>query len=234
MKAEERRIGGTDCRIYVPEEAPAAILVQPADDNDLELMDSEAAWIEAHTDVPFLLAAFRIRDWNEQLSPWPAPPVFGKNGFGDGAPKTLDYVLQQLLPALDAAWPAANGQQERPVLLGGYSLAGLFALWAATKTDRFAGINGASPSVWFPGWPAYVSRDPIRSRCIYLSLGDAEERTRSPQMRQVGDNIRELAAALKQQPQTESVLEWNEGNHFRDSDVRSAKGFVWTLEHVKY
>ena len=26
-----------------------------------------------------------------------------------------------------------------------------------------------------------------------------------------------------------STLEWNEGNHFRDSDMRMARGFAWLL-----
>lgn len=40
--------------------------------------------------------------------------------------------------------------------LGGYSLAGLFSLWAAYQTNLFAGIAAASPSVWFPGFLDYA------------------------------------------------------------------------------
>ena len=29
------------------------------------------------------------------------------------------------------------------------------------------------------------------------------------------------------------ILEWNEGNHFKDPDIRTAKGFAWLLNHTK-
>ena len=28
---------------------------------------------------------------------------------------------------------------------------------------------------------------------------------------------------------TDCVLEWNEGNHFKEPDLRTAKGFAWLL-----
>ena len=37
----------------------------------------------------------------------------------------------------------------------------------------------ASPSIWFPGFLEYLKRQKIQSNCIYLSLGDKEEKTRN-------------------------------------------------------
>ncbi len=191
------------------------VLLQPVDQYDLEGMDQElAALREAVGD--FRLLAFRIRDWNRELSPWEAPPVFGREGFGTGAQETLTALLERC------------GEPEKRYYLGGYSLAGLFALWAAGQTERFAGIAAASPSVWFPGFPAYLEAHPPRTERVYLSLGDREEKTRNPVMAQVGDRIRQLHGWLSDRG-LNCTLEWNPGNHFRDPALRTARAFAWVL-----
>lgn len=65
--------------------------------------------------------------WEENFSPWCAPRVFAKGpNFGDGAQKTLDTLINQVIP-----W-AESELAESPAyrMLVGYSLAGLFSLWA--------------------------------------------------------------------------------------------------------
>ena len=192
------------------------VLLQPVDQYDLEGMDQELAVLRK-AGGDFRLLAFRIRDWNRELSPWEAAPVFGKEGFGAGAPETLAAVLERC------------GEPGKRYYLGGYSLAGLFALWAAGQTDRFAGIAAASPSVWFPGLPEYLEAHPPRTGRIYLSLGDREEKTRNPVMAQVGDRIRRLHSRFLAQG-LDCALEWNPGSHFRDPALRTARAFAWVLE----
>ena len=63
------------------------VLIQPADDHDLEGIESEFAAINSICDLNFHLIAVRIKDWNKDLSPWEAPAVFGKENFGNGAPQ---------------------------------------------------------------------------------------------------------------------------------------------------
>ena len=45
-------------------------------------------------------------------------------------------------------------------------------------------------------------------------------------MATVGDNIREYYDMLREDATKNVILEWNEGNHFIDSDLRTAKGFA--------
>ena len=113
--------------------------------------------------------------------------------------------------------------------MGGYSLAGLFALWAATQNDALYGVAAASPSVWFPGWPEYEAAHPIQAQCVYLSLGNREEHTKNQPMAAVGDNIRALHSTLTRRG-TDSALEWNAGGHFKDVDLRTARAFAWVME----
>ena len=214
----------TQCTLY-GSPSSARLFLQPVDEHDLSLMESEAAAVGelcGHGD--WCIAAVPVGDWWSDLTPWPAPPVFGKTPFGDGAAQSLAALLGDILPALDRDHPAAG----RAYYLCGYSLAGLFALWAATQTDRFRGVAGVSPSVWYPGWLDYARANPTRAGAVYLSLGDREERAKNPVMAAVGDAVR-AQHRLLESAGVPSQLDWNPGNHFRDSDLRVAKGIAWLL-----
>ena len=222
----EKTIHGKKCFIH-ENGISDKFLIQPVDAHDLELLDREAELIkELSPQVPFTLAAFLIENWNTELSPWNAPAVFGSESFGSGAEQTLSFIINSLLPELNDMYPLGN----KHFYLGGYSLAGLFALWSAYQTDRFMGIAAVSPSVWFPGWKDYITSHSISASQIYLSLGKKEEKTRNNTMATVGDNIRcQYELLCKMDNMEKCTLEWNEGNHFADSELRTAKGFAWLL-----
>ena len=201
------------------------LLYQMADDHDLEVIENEVSYIrELSGGQDFLLTAVKVRSWNHDLSPWPAPAVFGNEDFGNGAAETLDFLLREVLPDR----PAEDTGAAKRVYIGGYSLAGLFALWAGFQTDRFDGVAAVSPSVWFPHFTEYMRENAMHAGRIYLSLGDREERTRNPVMAQVGRAIRDAEGILKNAGK-DCVLEWNKGNHFKEPDLRTAKGFAWLL-----
>ena len=204
-------------------------LVQMVDDHDLEVIESEVSHIRELTGgQDFCLKAVKVNSWNHDLSPWPAPKVFGNEGFGDGAEKTLAYLLKNIIPGRRETDRETDRQAAQRVLIGGYSLAGLFALWAGFQTDRFDGIAAASPSVWFPHFTEYMQEHALHADAVYLSLGDKEEKTRNPVMSQVGSAIRKACTLLTDSGK-ECVLEWNEGNHFKDPDLRTAKAFAWLM-----
>ena len=200
------------------------ILIQMVDDHDLEGMEQEVSAVrELSGKQEFCLKAVRTDRWNIDLSPWPAPAVFGKEDFGDSASETLAYLQNEIISGC-----RLSGTPPKRIILGGYSLAGLFALWAGYQTEIFSGIAAASPSVWFPGFTDYARENRMHADTVYLSLGDREERTRNPVMAQVGNAIRTCFDLLKDTG-TDCTLEWNKGNHFRDSDYRTAKAFAWVM-----
>ena len=122
MKQTET-IGGRKCTIYTAAGAEV-LLLQAVDDHDQCLLDSEVATARSLTDVPFNLVAFGIKEWMRELTPWPAPPTFGKQPVGDGAEETLGYVRDLLLPLSAQRWGALPA-----VMGGGYINKGLiFAL----------------------------------------------------------------------------------------------------------
>lgn len=151
------------------------LVIQAMDARQLERLEDEVRALQDMGGTLPLWAAFAVEDWNDALSPWPAPPVFGGHGFGGHAEETLAYIQNTLIPECFTAHHLA---EQTKIMLCGYSLAGLFALWAGSQSERFSAVAGVSPSVWFPGCGDYEQAHPIRAEHVYLSLGDREEQTK--------------------------------------------------------
>ena len=227
MTAQTICIAGRPCYVYGELNAEY-LLLQMTDEYELQSMDNEVSVI-AQSSHKFLFAAIPVTNWNDELSPWEAPAVWGKQGFGGNAANTLRFLIEQVIPTLKQRF---NLPESVKIILGGYSLAGLFALWASTQTNLFFGIAAASPSVWFPGWMEFEQKHPIQAQYVYSSLGDKEERTKNPVMASVGDHIRALHSQLIERG-ANCTLEWNSGGHFKDSDLRTARGFQWVMEESR-
>lgn len=181
--------------------------------------------VKALTNNDFSLAVFDVTDWNAQFFPWTAPPVFGKDAFSGKGNDTLRFLENGFLPEIKSKFP------ESEVFLTGYSLAGLFSLWALYETDKFNGAVCCSSSLWFDKWDEYASLHRIKSpSTIYMSLGDREEKTKNKVMSIVGDRTRRQAEILKEDPNVEKLyFEWNEGGHFVEPLKRVAKGITRIL-----
>lgn len=196
--------------------------------------------------------------WEENFSPWCAPRVFAKGpNFGDGAQKTLDTLINQVIP-----W-AESELTESPAyrVLVGYSLAGLFSLWTGVSqqvacgcqpgtatTPQLSGpgapyvdasvatfqrIGAVSGSFWFPGLLDYVDQQlnggAVGLTHAYLSLGDREARTPNPQIMHVRENAELLASRLESAGIT-SMFELNRGNHFQNVEGRMQKALNWLVK----
>ena len=199
MTAQTMQIGNTPCRIYGEANAEY-LLLQMTGEHELQSMDYEVAAI-AQSSRNFLFAALPVESWNDALSPWKAPAVWGKQGFGGKAGDTLRFLTEQVIPTLEQQFPLPENVK---IILGGYSLAGLFAL-------------------------EFEQQHPMQTQHIYLSLGDKEEHTKNTIMAAVGDNIRTLHSRLTERG-ADCTLEWNSGGHFKDADLRTAKAFQWVME----
>ena len=101
---------------------PDILLLQPIDARDT--LSQEMPLLAAQTTQSFLHVAFPVEAWNVDLSPWDAPPVFGREAFGHGAADTLAWLRSRLMPEVRAKYAISP---DAPVILGGYSLAGLFS-----------------------------------------------------------------------------------------------------------
>ena len=175
---------------------------------------------------PFMAVGIMSVDWNAEFSPWEAPAVFGNEPFTGGGQETLDTVKDDLLPYIRENYPQAG-----PFITAGYSLAGLWALWAFCECDAFAGCVSGSSSLWFPRWDEYIAGHAAHPGAkVYLSLGVKEEKTRNAVMARVGDNTR-LTHKLLTDAGIDCTLEWNPGGHFADVAERMSRGMEWWLKH---
>ena len=203
------------------------LLLQPADEHDLSGIEEEARLLAAFEDkgqLPGhgLLVAVRVNDWSSELSPWEAPQPSGSALFGDGAPVFLEKLLA-LIPELQRRFGLS---EDCPVLLGGYSLAGFFSLWAAYRTDAFQAVAAASPSLWFQGFMKYQRGRKPRVKAVSLSLGDKEEKTRNEMMASCGSTMRQYYEELSTLLEPGAlVFEWNPGGHFDENAKRTARAF---------
>ena len=155
-------------------------------------------------------------DWDRYLSPWPAAGVFRGQHFTGEAPALLRAVLEEVLP-----WAEAG----RPVIrcVAGYSLAGLFALWAARSCTAFARAASMSGSLWYEGWADFADSHPCRAGRVYLSLGDREGRTRNPRMRAIPEATEQERLRLLREG-CEVTFHPEPGGHFDDVAGRMARG----------
>lgn len=192
------------------------VLIEPVGDHNLNEIPNQVERIKTNTKKEIQMLAIKVDNWNQELSPWKAPAVFGKEAFGEGALNLLTEILKLC------------SDKNKKYYLDGYSLAGLFSLWACCQSGKFAGIAAASPSVWFPGFLTYLEENEVKSPCIYLSLGDKEEKTKNAMLSKVGDNIREVEKIMREN-KVNCILEWNQGNHFKDAEERTAKAFSWVI-----
>ena len=219
-------IDGIRIDILLPEQTDSPLPLVLINDD----MNSEKQIYELCDRQPFILASLSGFDWNRDLSPWPCKAVF-RNGedFAGGADAYLDRILSDILPAIRKQLDEKNIGVTYTALAG-YSLAGLFALYAATRCDAFQRIASASGSLWYPGFRQYLTEKGISSQIdrVYLSLGDLEAKTKNQIMCTVQEETEKICGFLSDK--TKAVFELNEGNHFKDAPLRTAKGILYLLK----
>ena len=176
---------------------------------------------------PFTLVAITDLDWNHDMAPWDSPSAF-KNAdpCTGGADDYLRLLTEEIIPTAEKeidGVPCWRG-------IAGYSLAGLFALYAIYQTDLFSRVGSISGSLWFPGMKEYiVSHEPkCRPECMYFSLGDKESKTRNPVLRSVRQNTEEIQS-FYQSKGIDTVFQLNPGNHYDHAVQRTAASIAWLL-----
>lgn len=165
-------------------------------------------------------------DWERELTPWPEKNAFRGAPYGGEAQAYLGFILKEALP-----WARAQLGGDSPgAYILGYSLAGLFALYALYESDAFLGGGSVSGSVWYGDFLEYCeARKPHAPKGVYLSLGDKEKNTRNPVLCQVETCTLRLRDTLKGQG-VPVIFESNPGNHFFEPEKRCHKAARWLLQ----
>lgn len=187
------------------------------------------AELDKFTSIEANLIVISNLHWDDDLTPWPIPPISRHDTPCQGkADQYLDHLIKKLLPSIEEK----AGLRPRKKILAGYSLGGLFAIYAGFKTDYFDSLVSASGSLWYPSFLDYAKENPLRPtvKSIYLSLGDREKHTKNKILQPVEDNTLELHRLLAERG-IKTILEMNAGNHFVDGEKRMAKGIAWALNN---
>ena len=174
------------------------------------------------------VAVIDVPDWNRDLSPWPAARVFKKGGdFAGGAEAYLQELVNGIIPDVEAEL----GCTDVPRAVAGYSLAGLFAVWALYQTDTFDRAASMSASLWFDGFTEFMEEQrPVKVPSkMYLSVGEREKQTKNARMAQVEVCTVRTAEKFRQYG-TDVWMELNPGGHFDEVLFRIERGLRWIGE----
>ena len=187
---------------------------------------------------------------DDELSPWPAEGVWkGQAPYKGLAAEHLRWMMEECVPHVEAK--VSSLMQDIPHMdsqvndgdtvrflpvIAGYSLAGLFALWAAWNTGYFRRVASVSGSLWYSGFTDFIRHNAPKAGCgeksgpekAYFSLGDRESRTRHPLMSRVDTCTAEVAERVRSYG-IETTFEWNPGNHFDHPELRMARALAWLL-----
>lgn len=180
------------------------------------------------TEKELNLAVISDINWNDEMSPWECAPLYKNDSpYTGGADRYLEKLTGSIIPAIKDEL----GAEPLYTAIAGYSLGGLFALYSLYKTDVFSRAVSASGSMWYPSFSEYVEKNDfckIPSK-VYFSLGDKEARTRNALLSTVEDKTRKIYEHYKDSG-INTTFEMNQGNHFKDADLRLAKGIAWILK----
>lgn len=173
----------------------------------------------------FVLVAISGFSWNDCMTPWPSGSVFdGESGYGGRSSEWLRWLTAEVIPQVETE--QAVGKR----VMAGYSLAGLFALWATFQTDLFDGIVSGSGSFWYPGFMDFVRNHEMRRKpeAVYFSLGDKEHEARDPLLAGIEEMTLQLSDECLEEG-INSFFQLNNGNHYNQPEWRMAKGIQWML-----
>lgn len=209
-------VEGRRCSLYIPQgEGPWPLAVLCGGDLSGELMSIA---VEGEPTLLFSASAA----WEQDYTPWPAPALLGREPFTGEAPAYLRFLTAQL-SRLREDFPICG----RAALLG-YSLGGLFALWASGQTRRFSLFGSLSGSLWYDGWLDYASSFTPGDARWYLSLGRSEPGRGTERMRDVGECTLRTKALIAERFGEECVtMQWNRGGHFTGVIGRWRKALCW-------
>lgn len=175
---------------------------------------------------PFTLVEVIIPDWDRYLTPWKVEECLKNRDFQGEGRTLLQEIEQKLISELKEKYPNSPH-----IYIAGYSLAGLFSLWAMNESTMIDGAVSCSGSFWYPEWNSYAKQAfQSKKEKVFLSLGKKEPKTKHPIMKKVGENTLELYEKLTTEENVKHTeFIWREGGHFTEVEERMVQGIQWIL-----
>lgn len=178
----------------------------------------------------FSLVTITVPDdqWSDLLAPWPTPTGWPQYvACGSGAKEYLRVFVEQIIPEAEKRLEPISWRG-----IAGYSLAGLFAIYASCLTPMFDRVASASGSLWYPGFDAWFN-DHLPTRlpeAVYFSCGSEEFNTGNPYLSPVRETTQTLVKWFEAHG-VQTILQINPGNHYTDVLQRTKTAVLWILDH---
>lgn len=208
---------GKPIRLYGTEKGSPLIIMNTASTESSAVFECA----KKLTASPFTLATVSGIKWNDEMTPWPSPPVSSWDTPYSGlADKYLTQLKETIIPEIISRL----GAEPEYIAAAGYSLGGLFALYALFRSDIFSRAASISGSLWYPGFADFAEANELKCSpsLIYVSLGDREAKKGSPVMRSVQEKTESIVSAFRQKG-LNVIFEMNPGSHFSQPEMRTAK-----------
>lgn len=210
-------------RLYGTEKGSPLIIMNTAGTESSAVFEC----VKKLTASPFTLASVSGIKWNDEMTPWPSPPVSSWDTPYSGL---ADTYLTQLEETIIPEIISRLGAEPEYIAAAGYSLGGLFALYVLFRSDIFSRAASISGSLWYPGFADFAGANKLKCRpsLIYVSLGDREAKKGSPVMRSVQEKTESIVSAFRQKG-LNVIFEMNPGSHFSQPEMRTAKAIKTLL-----
>lgn len=218
MKSDVFNIESLKIRTAVnPDSKGIAYILYPMD----TLQDWLVAAAQKHS---VSIVCITNMDWDNDLTPWPAPGVpKGSPDFKGNSSEFLQTLTDNIIPAIERHY-ALSGDIERTLI--GVSLSGLFTLWQWPMCDVFYNIATLSGSYWYEGfeqWVLHQSFSEKKGKC-YMLLGEDEPHSNIPIFRKVGVCTDDIVGYLRREG-VDITFDTVPGNHFQYGIERLNKAF---------
>jgi len=176
----------------------------------------------------FPLLCINNLNWQKDMCPWDSPALIkNEKDFIGGADEYLFLLEKEIIPrAVEIL-----GEEPTYYALAGYSLAGLFALYAGYQSSLFSRIASVSGSLWYPDFVSFAKEKKMLSKAerLYLSLGTEEAKTKHSVLSTIESKTRELVEHYQSSGYC-VIFKLNPGNHFCEVEQRIEKGIRWIME----
>ena len=171
----------------------------------------------------------------DDYTPWPLQasetmPI----DFGGKAEEHLSFITTHVIPFCESEYGFASSAEKR--VIGGYSLGGLFSLYAAVNTDFFGTVLSCSSSLWYPGFLDYLKVHPFKAvhPKLYMSVGDQEGTTATNLTADQTLNTLALKDWIEPRFQASDFqFTLEEGNHGTNISRRVERAVEWVEENSK-
>jgi len=230
---KQLQFGKKRVNLYLPDDASDKLPV-------IWLLDMNKDALKALLDMDtegrlagIAIAQVCVSNWNDDLTPWKAPVVFGKGEFGGRFDEFSNYVINEVMPLVERKYPVLADAQNRAV--AGYSLGGLASLMFFLNTDLFGSLASMSGSLWYPDLFEYVdTKIGSKTGCFsYFSLGDTEQTPMKEQFSHVNADHEKMVKIFGDHFGSENTFfEWNTGDHGTDVLTRMYKGLSYLAAYL--